>query len=505
MGVRDFTLADTIRRNAEIFPERPAFVFDGKRTTHGEYLRRVEALAGGLAAEGLGQGDRLAILAYNNLEFAELYGAAAWLGAIMLPVNGRLALEEIEYVLNDGAPKIVVADVEHHNRLAKIQHRLPSVERWYVLGKAEPPFRAFEELMHGTAPAPQADAGSASGYVIFYTAAVDGRPRGALLSHGGLVAASLQLARLWTLNERDVNLGALPLFHLAGLGMLLAMQQAGGATVIMSRFDASAAARLVESERVTVFAEFAPMLRSLLDEAAESRRDLSSLRIVTGLDAPETIERFEAACKEATFWVAYGQSELSGFVTASPYRERPGSAGRPIPLMRLAVVDEFDQELPTGRVGAIVARGPMVFSGYWNRQAENALVFRNGWHHTGDMGRFDEGGYLFYEGPSSAKELIKPGGENVYPFEVEKVLREHPAIAEAVVIGVPDEQWGEAVKAVCVCRPGKTVTPSELIDFVAARIARYKKPKHVDLIDAMPKTPSGLIDRAKIKEVHGGA
>jgi len=168
-------------------------------------------------------------------------------------------------------------------------------------------------------------------------------------------------------------------------------------------------------------------------------------------------------------------------------------------------VDELDRDLPAGEIGEIVVRGPLVFLGYWRREADTAAAWRNDRHHTGDLGRFDADGYLWYAGRSPAKELIKPGGENVYPAEVERTIREHEAIAEVAVIGVPDAQWGEAIKAVCVCRPGMSLTAAALIDFVGSRIARFKKPKHVVFVAALPRTASGVIDRAKVKEEHGRA
>jgi long-chain acyl-CoA synthetase len=272
----------------------------------------------------------------------------------------------------------------------------------------------------------------------------------------------------------------------------------------MAKFDPAECARTIEAEKATTFAEFAPMLMNLLDKAAETGTSLSSLRAVIGLDTAETIGRFDKTCPDAWFWAVYGQSETSGLVTLSRWRERPGSAGQPTPLNVIAVVDELDQPVATGQVGEIVVRGPMVFCGYWRREEDNKVTFRNGWHHTGDMGRFDAEGYLFYAGRSPAKELIKPGGENVYPAEVEKVIGEHAAIAEVSVIGVPDPQWGEAVKAVCVCRPGKSVVASDLAEFVASKLARYKKPKHVVFVDTLPKTAAGAIDRTAVKQAHGG-
>ncbi len=311
--------------------------------------------------------------------------------------------------------------------------------------------------------------------------------------------------RYWALTPDDVNLGVLPLFHVAGLAMLLAAQYAGGASIISAKFDAGAALDTIHRQRVTMLAEFPPILTSLLDAAEITPAELASLRIVTGLDSPETINRFERLCPHARFWSVFGQSETSGFVTMGRFRDRPGAAGQPTFLATVAVLDDADQPVATGEVGEIAVRGPLVFKGYWGCDADNAVTFRNDWHHTGDQGTFDADGYLWYKGRSPAKELIKPGGENVYPAEVEREIAAHPAIEEVVVIGVPDAQWGEAVKAVCRCKSGQTATAQEIIDFVGGRIARYKRPKIVTFVEALPKTAAGGVDRAKVKETHGGA
>jgi acyl-CoA synthetase (AMP-forming)/AMP-acid ligase II len=503
MGLRDYTLSDVIARNARLFRDHATLIGEGQRVTHGEYLERVERLAGGLAAVGVVPGDRIAVLAQNSLEFLDLYGAAARLGAILVPINWRLSAEEIAYVITDAAPRVIVAGAEYQAGIAAVSGQFPFAERYYALGPPSGPFAPLADLLAPGLPAPVVDISADSGVLMIHTAAVAGRPRGALLSHANLVAASAQLLYYWNLGPADVNLGMLPLFHITGAGLFLAVQQAGGATVVLPRFDPEAAVRHIQRDRVSVVATFPPMLTSLLDAAAAVGADLSSLRAVAGLDAPETIGRLESMCPGATFWIGYGQSEVTGFVTTAPFRDGPGSAGRPAFLNAVSVVDDLDRPLPAGETGEIVVRGPMVFKGYWNCAADNELTFRGGWHHTGDLGRFDEAGLLWYAGRSPAKELIKPGGENVYPAEVEKVLMEHPAVVEAAVIGVPDAQWGEAIKAICVCRPDQPVTAEALIEFVGGRIARFKKPKHVTFVPALPKTPAGAIDRPKVKEAHG--
>src|ERR1700722_9390395 len=505
MGLRDFTLFDIVERNVRLHPNRLAFALDGERITHAAYRERAERLAGGLARAGIRPGDRVVVVSQNNLEFIDLYGAVARLGAILVPVNWRLSPEEVAYVVADAAPKIVIADAANQPLLQTAQASLTMVERWYGIDAHPAPFTPYAALLDGAGqtslPTPHGDAG----LVMIHTAAVGGRPRGAVLSHSNLIANSTQLMHYWSLTPDDVNLGVLPLFHVAGLAMLLSAQYAGGASVILPKFDAGTALDAIHRQRVTMLAEFPPILTSLLDAAEITPTELSSLRIATGLDSPETINRFERLCPQARFWSVFGQSETSGFVTMGHFRDRPGAAGRPTFLATVAVLDDTDQPVAPGEVGEIAVRGPLVFKGYWRCDADNPVTFPNDWHHTGDQGSFNADGYLWYRGRSPAKELIKPGGENVYPAEVEREIAAHPAIEEVVVIGVPDAQWGEAVKAVCRCKSGQTATAQEIIDFVGARIARYKRPKFVAFVDALPKTAAGSVDRGKVKETHGKA
>lgn len=497
MGLRSSTLVDVIGRNAAIFPDRTAFVFGDRRISHADYLCRVERLAAALSALGIAAGDRIAVLSENNAEFVDLYGAAAWLGAILVPINWRLSADEIAYIVGDAAPKLVVADAAHHEIFRTARPEFSGISHWIGIGFAAAPFISLDDCVSVGAIAPLPDAGEGA-LVMIHTAAVGGRPRGALVSQTGLLANAMQAIHAWSVGEDDISYAPLPLFHIAGLNLLLTCLCAGAASVVAPRFDAQEAARLIAAQKVTLFVEFAPMLGALLDAAGDGR-SLASLRIVTGLDTPETIARFEATCPGARFFVAFGQTETSGFVTLAPFRERPGSAGRPVLLTSVAVVDEGDRPVPSGETGEIVVRGPGVFEGYWNCPDDTAATFRNGWHHTGDNGAFDADGYLWYRGRSAAKELIKPGGENVYPAEVESALKAHPAIAEAVVFGVPDKEWGEAIKAICVPHAGGIATPDEISAFVASRIARYKRPKHLVLAEGLPRLDDGRIDRAGTK------
>jgi long-chain acyl-CoA synthetase len=497
MGLRSFNLVDVVRRNATIRPERNAFVFGDRKISHADYCSRIERLAATLSELGIVAGDRVAVLADNCPEFVDLYGAAAWLGAILVPINWRLSADEIAYIVGDAAPKLVVANAAHHEIFLTARPQFRGVARWVGVGFSAGPFVSLNDCTPPGAVAPPPHPGDGP-LVMIHTAAVGGHPRGALVSQAGLLANAMQAIQEWSVGEDDVSYAPLPLFHIAGLNLLLTCLCAGAASIVVPRFDAQEAARLMPSERVTLFVEFAPMLGGLLDAAGDGG-SLASLRIVSGLDTLETITRFEAACPGARFYAGFGQTETSGFVTMAPFRERPGSAGRPVLMTSIAVVDESDHPVPTGETGEIVVRGPGVFEGYWNCPDDTAATFRNGWHHTGDNGAFDADGYLWYRGRSPAKELIKPGGENVYPAEVEAALKAHVAVAEAVVFGVPDKEWGEAIKAACVLHAGVSATTEEISAFVAGRIARYKRPKHLVLAADLPRLQDGRIDRVRAK------
>lgn len=499
MSLRSFTLNDQIERNAWLHGSRIAFICADQRVTHAQYATRTARLAAGLAASGVGVGERVAILAHNCLEYVDLFGAAARLGAIVVPVNWRLSAEEVAYVLQDTTPRVLIAAPDMH---ALVPEEVRKNMLSFTTGDSRTgTWQALGEL-YLDAVTPPAVIDDDAGFVIIHTAAVGGRPRGALLSHHGLLSAAAKSQQAWNLTPVDVLLGVLPLFHLAGIGFTLALLVAGGASIVLPRFDPKALVGLIDGHGGSVMGSFPPMLGSLLDAAAESGSTLSKLRVVTGIDTPQTLERFSDACPNADFWVAYGQTETSGSVSLARFSDKPGSAGRPVAHHVVAIVDELDRPVPQDVTGEIVVRGPMVFLGYWNCDEDNAFTFRDGWHHTGDMGHLDSEGYLWYAGRSPAKELIKPGGENVYPAEVERALLEHPDVLEAVVFGVPDAQWGEAVRAVCALKPGRALTADVLIEFVGQRIARYKKPKHVVFVAALPRTAAGAIDRAAAKARH---
>jgi acyl-CoA synthetase (AMP-forming)/AMP-acid ligase II len=497
----NYSLYNLIRRNAALYGDRFSLQSGDRRIGHRELLIQVERLAFGLARAGLGRGDRLAILANNSPEYVFLLGAAARIGAVVVPINWRLKPDEVEHILRDGTPKVVFVDPGNLPVAESVAAKCNFIEKRYVIGARCGDFESFATLMERSGNLQEAGPSFEDPYVIIYTAAVQGKPRGAVLSQRNILFANLQYICSLKLTSKDIHLGILPLFHLAGLGMLFATLHAGGANLLPPKFDVDLTLESIEKDKVTLFVEFAPMLKTLLENAESKGSDLSSLRHVVGLDQPETVKRFQEMTK-ATFWTGYGQSETSGFISFAPYFQRAGSAGLPNSVSEVGIVNEAGEILDSGRKGEIVVRGPMVFHGYWNRIEDNLRTFRGEWHHTGDKGWVDADGYLWYAGRTAEKELIKPGGENVYPAEVEKAILEHPRVAQVTVIGVPDPEWGEAVKAVCVLKAG-SMDETEIVEFVASRIARYKKPKHVVFVTDLPKKPDGSVDRERVEVLYG--
>jgi long-chain acyl-CoA synthetase len=505
MALHDFTFYDLINRNAVCFNRQTAWLEadDNRSVSFAEIKEQVDRLAGGLQQIGVRKGDVIAVLGKNSLEYFLLYGAAAAAGAILLPINWRLSAEEVLYNINDCQPVAVFVDPDFRESIGTAKSQLNSVKHYFSLKAAGGGFQAFADLTTGGSELVPAELSNDDGLVIIHTAAVAGKPRGALLTHRNFIAADVHLNWLMPLGPADVHLNILPLFHVGGLFMATKSFHAGALNINMSKFEAARAVELIESHRVTVMFDFAPILGSVLDEQEKSGRDIGSLKFVLGLEAPDTIERYQSHTG-GTFFVMYGQTETSAIATYGKYDDRPGSAGKTIPLCDVKLVNDADEIVATGEVGEIAVKGPMVFKEYWNLPEDTAHAFRGGWHHTGDMGRFDEEGFLWYEGRKPDKELIKPGGENVYPAEVEAAILEHEAVAQTVVFGVPDPKWKEGIKAVCVLEPGQSLTDGELIQFVGSRIASYKKPQYVDFVTELPLTEDGSIDRARVKELHGG-
>ena len=498
MHVQSFTVYDILGRNAGCHPGRPAVVTEeGETITFSALRARVDSLATGLAEAGLSKGDRVLVIAQNSAAYFELYFACARQGIVPYPLNWRLSADEVARSCTRARPRAMVIDEAYHEVLPQDGAGLEEVLlRAQLDGKRRDGWVEFDRLRATGATADRPAVAGDDPFAIIPTAAVDVIPRGAVLTHANVVTANLQTAAAMALAPSDGNLLALPLFHIAALGSGLAVMQAGGQNVVMPRFDPAEAVGLIDAHGLTFISDFPPVLVSILDQAKEQASELASLRIVNGLDAPDTIERLHAETG-ADFWSGFGQTETTGWVTLQRFRDRPGAAGVPGPACRVRVVDDYDRDVPVGTPGEILARGPTVFPGYFDQPEVNEHTFRGGWHHTGDVGRFDEDGYLHYVKRKPEKELIKPGGENVYPAEVETTIMELPEASAVCVFGVPDRKWGEGIMAVVETAGG--LTAEQVIDHVGSRIARFKRPQHVVFTESLPREESGEIDRDAVK------
>jgi len=505
MSVHAFTVYDMITRGALAYGDAPAVILTEGVVSFRELRRRVDALAGGLQALGIGAGDRVCILAQNDIAYLDLYGACARQGIIAYPINWRLTAEEVERVVGRAAPTMMVVDATTRGLVTGSAVGKPAVRHWYQLGEqADGSFAPLAPLYRDGPPPTAADVAPGDPFAVISTAAVDVVPRGAVLTHANVITANLTAIGGIGFTASDRYLLALPLFHVTALGMAMAHMHAGGASVLVSRFDAEEAVRLIDAHRITHVSDFPPVLSSLLEAAEKLHSGLASLKHVSGLDSPQTIQRLQERT-QARFWTGFGQSETSGFVTLQRVSEKPGAAGKPVPAALVQLVDDYDREVEVGTPGEIVVRGPLVFQGYFGQPDVTAYTFRNGWHHTGDVGRFDGDGYLYYVKRKPEKELIKPGGENVYPAEVETVIMQMPGVSGVCVYGIPDAKWGEAIKAVVQVKAPSRLTAPQVSDFVGSKIARFKRPHVVAFTDTLPRTAEGAVDREAVKAKWGDA
>jgi acyl-CoA synthetase (AMP-forming)/AMP-acid ligase II len=502
LSVHAFTVYDLIARGAAVHRDAPA-VIQGERTvSFGELHRRVDELAAGLAGLGVGPGERVCVLAQNDGAYLDLYGACARQGIVAYPINWRLTGAEVERVVERARPALMVVDAGTLPLVADWLGAKGIAHRYQMGGEAGAGFAPLAALYRPGPPPPPAAVGAEDAFAVISTAAVDVIPRGAVLTHANVVAANLTVIGALGLGARDRYLAVLPLFHVTALGMALAHLHVGSAVVVVPRFDAPEAVRLIDRHQVTHVSDFPPVLAGLLDAAEKLGSALPSLAHVSGLDAPQTIQRLHEKTG-ARFWTGFGQSETSGFVTIQRVTDKPGASGRPVPAAQVRLVDDYDREVPVGTAGEIVVRGPLVFQGYFGQPDVTAYTFRNGWHHTGDVGRFEADGYLHYVKRKPEKELIKPGGENVYPAEVETVIVQMPGVTGVCVYGVPDPRWGEAVKAVVEVKAGSRPAAQQVSEFVGERIARFKRPHVVVFTDALPRGADGLVDRDAVKARWG--
>jgi len=481
-----------LERQAQVNGSHRALSLGEHTLSYAALEQAVTTVAHHLASRGMGVGARIALMADNGIDFILLLLATARCGAIIVPLNVRLSAAEIAYIIADISPQLIVYSAPYEDVIRSLPGERSGATLCSLDALTLPPSLALP-------PYHEADAITLDRpWIIIPTAAVQGEPRGAVLTQYHLLATALQLASLLKLTEEDRHLCLLPLFHIGGIAFFLATLLVGGQTVLRERFHAPAVPNIIIQEGITFFITFPPMLASILEAAQPVTH--ASLRLVGGVDSPETIAQLTATYPQASFINIYGQTECMP-IAGGTFTGTPGVIGPSTLLTHLTIRDEEDRALPPGEVGEICVRSPAVFAHYWQRAEETRYTLRGGWHHTGDLGSLDGEGRLTFKGRKPEKDLIKTGGENVYPQEVESVLRTHEAVREACVFGLPDQQWGEAVCALCVLSPEARVTEEELVAYVAQRIARYKKPRHLFFVASLPRHPQGTIDRQAAKEL----
>ncbi len=476
------TLADLVELHAAATPDKAAIEHPGGRLTYAALAQRVADAAQGLASLGVVHGDRVAVLAYNHPDTLVLLLACARLGALLMPLNWRLAPSELAWIIADASPRVLFADAANAG--------------------AAPGARPLAELpLGGPAPGRSPRAGHDQPLLLIYTSGATGRPKGAVLTGQALMANAAMSRHMHAMTAADRVLTVLPLFHVGGLNIQTTPALLTGATVVLHpRFEAGAALAAIAADRPSLTVLVPSTLAALIAHPGWPGADLSSLRAVTTgstLVPESSIRPFVA--RGVPVLQVYGSTETApiAIYTTIGAGAPPGSTGRPGPLCEAQVVDGGGAEQPPGRDGEILLRGPALFAGYWNNPAASAEALHGGWFHTGDIGRRDADGSWWVHDRKT--NLIVSGGENVYPAEIERVLHDHPAVLEAAVLGVPDPRWQEAPVAFVVLRPGMACTEAELIEHVRAELARFKTPRSIRFAAALPRNAMGKVQLGELR------
>ena len=505
--------------SSAIVPDRLAMIFEGRRITYEELQRRVNRLANALADMGVRSGDRVAALQVNCNEHVEAYFAAAKLDAVYVPLNFRVRVDELTYMVNESRPRVFLVGVRYVDLVRSCRSSLDSVEHYVALEGPAEGWRFYDELIDSASDeerSPQGDGDDLT--TILFTAGTTGLPKGVMLSHESFSSYILSSVTPADPEIEERTVVTVPLYHVAGVQAVMAGIYGGRTLIIQRQFEAAEWMELVERERANRAMMVPTMLKMLMEHPDFPHRDLSSLEVITYGAAPmplEVIERAIAAFPRTRFINAFGQTETASTIAVltpedhvlegSPTEiqsklRRLSSIGKPLEDIEVRIVGEDGNPVAQGEVGEIVARGARLMKGYWNSAEATAGALRGGWLHTGDLGFFDEDGYIFLGG--RARDFIKRGGEMVSPEEVERVLQSHPAIDEAAVIGVPDVDWGERVRAIVVLTGDRVPDESEIIEHCRRRLASFKKPESVVFVSELPRNPLGKVLKRVLREQH---
>jgi fatty-acyl-CoA synthase len=509
----DVTLGGWFEERTRLTPNRRCLTFEGETWTYATMLERIDRTAAALRDVGVRHGDRVAYLGLNHPAFFETMFAASRLGAIFVPLNFRLRSAELSFILNDAGAHTLVADDLHRNLIDAVRDELPcrrylssetAAVGWTALADATAAAAATQDGEPEPAEAVDADEVA----LIMYTSGTTGRPKGAMLTHANLWWNNVIALLLTDMLENDVSLVVAPLFHIGGLNVTTLQAWMKGAENVLHRsFDPAKFIEDIARYDVTIAFAVPAMLLFVSQHPDFDDADLTTVRsfVCGGAPVPESLIKLYIG-RGIQINQGYGLTETApcvSFLTPEHALAKLGSAGRVPMFIELRLEDAEGGAItePDAR-GEICVRGPNVMKGYWNRpEATAAAIDAEGWFHTGDVGYLDSDGFLFVA--DRIKDMVITGGENVYPAEVESVLYTHPDVADVAVIGLPDDRWGEAVTAVIVLKPEAAVTLEELRSFAGERLARYKLPRRLELVDILPRNPAGKVLKFSLRDRFG--
>ncbi|MFH1138675.1 MAG: long-chain fatty acid--CoA ligase [Pseudomonadota bacterium] len=488
-------------------PDKEAVVDGARRVTYRDLNRRVNRLARALSASGLRSGDRLAMLAYNCLEYVETIMATAKLGLILVPLNWRLTAPELGFMMKDSGAGTLIHDPGLAELAAGVQAE-SGVSRVIVLGDAEAhEARAYEQLLAAESdeePAPGLQPTGETPHIIMYTAGTTGKPKGAVLTQGASFWNALNLESM-DFTSADRDLLVLPMFHIGGIGLFTLPMLYHGATVALMRtFDPERCLKLLREEKITLFFGVPAVFLFLIQHPDFSSEAFRNARMVMSGGAPlpvSLVRRYHEA--GIVLQQGFGMSEAAPSIATLPRElalEKVGSIGLPVFHLEVRIVDDQGRDVPTGEVGELIMRGPNLMKGYWNRPEASAEAFQGGWFHSGDLARMDEDGALFIV--ERKKDMFISGGENVYPAEVENTIYELAEVSEAAVIGVKDEKWGETGLAAVALKPGQRLTEEAILAHLRGRLAKYKIPKKVVFVDLLPRNAAGKVLKTVLRDSY---
>ncbi|HUY01020.1 MAG TPA: AMP-binding protein [Candidatus Deferrimicrobium sp.] len=508
------------RGSARSYPDEIALVFEKKRVTFAKFWDEVNILSQNFQKLGLRPGDRVALLLQNCLEYHYAYYAFPLAGGITTPFNNFMSERELVYCLNYSKPRFLIYQPSFEDTIQLFKRESSNVQDYISTDQLQPLITEAPE------PQPRVKFSKYSTALIIFTGGTTGLPKGVMLSHNNVITMIAMAGQMLVQGSKEFKesfldeqikskmLTALPLFHGAGLFLALCSMFGGITFITQQKFSVIETLKIIEDEKVTFVALVPTMLKKFMESSHLKEYNISSLRSIIYGDAPITPTVLGNALNtfpQADFVQVFGQTEASPVLCimgaidharARTNRDLLASCGRALPGIEVKVVDYEGTEVPFGELGEIIARGENIMQGYWEDPDKTAQTLRDGWLHTGDLGKMDKDGYIYITG--RGKDMIVSGGENIYPIEVEDVLLTHPAVEECAAIGVPDDQWGEAVCAIVCLRPnvisGIDVTETELIDYVKARIAKYKAPKTILFRRKLPKSPQGKILKRKLRE-----